>query len=354
MKRSVLAIGFSSAIFTGMALSGASPAQALSCSSGSHCYGNFRWDVQAIYGMYEALTTSCLSVPNPGPNFATSEMWFGLPNNRWVEEGTAYGNPQGARLYNYWADQNVNGYFEHDQENATYSERYDIQISVDSAAGGSWYIYRDGSNVGRSTSNPGPGINVTAGAETTDSNPTIRGYAEDLLWENTKSVWNSGWQSPGFARPYQLGTMAAYWNSFPYTFEYGYNCGTFPVAPQSTPTAPTSSSSVTDMLARVKDLAKLNGEGNPSRIETVEAADTALNTFQIGGGVANKTGHAKRVIEMHGAFTGDHAKVPSGEPKPKGSYLVVAFDSVTGQITDWSIQYQHLDLDQLGRPATLE
>jgi hypothetical protein len=349
MRRSAVIASIGSAIL-GISTLGITQAQGDStCGGSAHCYGYMAWNVRTVYGVSEYLTTRCLNVPNPGSDFATSEMWLNMTGGvRWVEEGTAYGYPQGYSLYNYWADRNLNGYYEYDQGSANLNQSYSDQISPDSFSGGSWYIYRDGANVGRSLSNPGPAVQMIAGMETTTLSAVDNGIGEDLQWEDTGSVWHTGWSSPGFASAYTGGRFPV---SADIPYSLVYNLGGCTAAAVAPPTQ-SFSNSISDILTRSKQLASANGDSSVAKIEHVLTGGSQAASLPALHLDAVVSPASLRIVEVTGSFTGYTAKVPPGDVRPTGSTLIMAFDGSTGKLDDWSIQNSHVDLSGLGAVTT--
>jgi hypothetical protein len=97
----------------------------------------------------------CLSVANPSSAFVTAETWVSYSaSSDWIEAGQAYGVPEGARSYFYWADQRPgHQYYEHDDTAAGPDplQGYDTSVSAD---GSTEFYVQSGPYFGYSTGWP--------------------------------------------------------------------------------------------------------------------------------------------------------------------------------------------------------
>jgi hypothetical protein len=332
-------------------------ASAVSCGS-THCYGIGQWYVHTIYGIYENLDVNCIYDPNYTKNFVTAEMWLNTnnkPGGNWVETGMADGYPiLDPYQYMYWADQNTNGYHEHDGATANLNTNYSDEISW--AGNNSWKVY-DTSLVGTSTSNPGPSTREDWGSETNDSSSSIRVYAtgSSLEYEDTHSAWHSGIGIGGVSNPnyYNTGYLASLFapSSLPYTTLYSYDttgsCGTSSAQPQ-TGTPVTSSSAAAAIAERI---AATNNVPTPPTVDVAQATRTqAIAVVDPTDTIA--TNEPSYVVQMSGDFIGYGAKVPPGAALPTGTNMTVVINASSGRITDWSIDNSPQPLSALG-PVTL-
>jgi hypothetical protein len=92
----------------------AAPADACAISSGNHCYGVAYWPNSSTnYGSTGNIEFHCLYDGSPSNSFTDEELWNGTDNSGnlayWVEVGGAYGYPNGATRYWFWADNRPNG-----------------------------------------------------------------------------------------------------------------------------------------------------------------------------------------------------------------------------------------------------
>lgn len=177
-------------------LAGASPASA--CSTSDHCYNIVSWDPSSVNGeMNATLYSNCLWATNstwPYDNFATTEMWVFTNNSPsgayWIEEGMAWGYPQGPNFYWYWADNRPNGggYNEHDLTSLATNYNTSYNVSIHYHGSGIWYVYRDGNLIGTSTGNPGPSQGGETGTEFTTTSVGVSGESSNLSYKISGST----------------------------------------------------------------------------------------------------------------------------------------------------------------------
>jgi hypothetical protein len=152
----------------------------------------------SFLGQVSYIEATCLSVSNPSSNFATSETWMSnSADDTWIESGIAYGNPQGASEYFYWADDRPSyGYFEHDDttDSVTAATYYESNMSVDTSTSydvsmGPWYGVSDDWPSGYVFDT------LQTGSETSDgaTAATILSSSESLYYYNASDVLQTDW-----------------------------------------------------------------------------------------------------------------------------------------------------------------
>jgi hypothetical protein len=335
-------------------LAPASPAHAATCSP-SHCYAVVEWNRSTtLHGLSEVLNVSCLTTANPSSNFVTEEMWLGTGSSStgqyWVEEGMAYGAPQGASRYYFWADNRPNGggYHEHDLTiSASLHTNYVDDIIW--IPPNSWGVYRGGTSLGTSTVNGGTSLWESTGEETTNTSAQAAATMTGLWYKNTSDTWVENWTGAGYRSdnpPYGAWiTRYSGWEAYS-------NCSfaaTTPAAPAN-PFATADAPSVLSGIAH--EFAANNGERSPRDIgyRTVNRQD-AVRALSHGDGVDSN--QPVYLITESGSFTGAIAKVPAGQAQPGGGSLAILVDPATGRVTDWSILPATPDTSAFGAASPL-
>jgi hypothetical protein len=190
----------------------ARPAVAYACSPdpSDHGYGKATWaPTPDLHGGKVTLNVVCLHTDSTALNFITAEMWVSTNNDDtftwWIEQGMAYGNPQGDLRYWYWADSRPGyGYTEHDRTDMTANLSTDYITNIHrTSVNQQWTIVRNGNNVGTSVSNPGPGKGLQTGTETTRTSTESRvdSTSASMEWEDTNDTWTFAWHQSGFTDP---------------------------------------------------------------------------------------------------------------------------------------------------------
>ncbi len=104
---------------------------------------------------------------------------------------------------------------------------------------------------------------------------------------------------------------------------------------------------------KAHEFAMLNGGAAPATATVVLTDRTAVtNLFSPG----SDAGIDQQVylVEMEGEFVAELAKVPNGAETPTGSALWFAFESSSGEVTDWGVAVRPQDLSKLGDVSTLD
>lgn len=182
----------------------AAPAQA--CSITSHCYGVATWfGSPASYGSGGNIYFACLWTADTGTDFTDEELWQGTDNSTglsdWVELGGAFGWPNGANRYWFWADNRPNGggYHAHyPGGTVSLDEYYALEVIYDggnawSAIGPNW--------TGASTNNPPSGEALEAGTEITNNVAHADGHINMLYRLDTSYDTVTGWSGASIPAP---------------------------------------------------------------------------------------------------------------------------------------------------------
>jgi hypothetical protein len=124
-------------------------------------------------------------------------MWQGTDSNTnlgyWVELGAAYGNPQGAKRYWYWADNRPGGgYHEHDQVGQPLSLNTTYSLEVVFSSGSTWDVLGP-FPFATSTGSPPHGSALEAGTEITSNGPRSVGHISSLEYFDTSFGIHDGW-----------------------------------------------------------------------------------------------------------------------------------------------------------------
>ncbi len=122
----------------------------------------------------------------------------------------------------------------------------------------------------------------------------------------------------------------------------------------ATPGAPTSAV-IQELQSKVSLLAGGNMGASATPPSTAEVvATTRGQALTLTEGAADNLDSTAPVyvVQLTGKFTGYDAKVPSDAPLPVGGALTFIFDPASGQVTDWGIPPQPLDLSALGQVST--
>jgi hypothetical protein len=352
MSRSlkVAATGLVALLGSVAAVAPGTAAFAATCSTSSHCYGEVTYySSSQFWGLEQGLNVSCLGpVSSPSSNFVTEEMWLITANSSgadWVEEGMAYGNPQGSKRYFYWADSRPNGggYHEHDLSiSANLHQTYDDTISWN---GSGWDVNRDGSHLGTSTSNPGQSHYAEAGEELTVNSGAAAAESVYLYRQMSyNGAWNAGWGGSVTTDNPPYGG----WENAPYSADFYSNCS-FAAANSNGPTfhSFTDASAGAAVTKVVADLAVANGGAAPQAVTYVKTTRQAAATLTSQAKVDSD--QPVYLATFTGQFTGKAAKTPHGTTTPQGKTMTAAIDPATGRITDWGIEQHAVRLAALGQ-----
>jgi hypothetical protein len=262
----------------------------------------------------------------------------------WVEEGMAYGAPQGSKRYFFWADSRPNGggYHEHDLSIAANLNQTDDDYITWNGSG--WAVKRDGSTLGTSTANPGQAHYANAGEELTINSGASAGKSVFLYRQTSyNGSWTAGWGGGVSAD----GPPYGGWMSSPYSADFYSNCS-FSAVTDDAPTFSAFSAAGADaaMTKVVTDLAVANGGADPQSISYVKTTRQAAS--DLTGQSQLDSDQPVYLAVATGKFVGTVAKTPKGSPKPEGTTMTVAVDPATGRITDWGIEGQQVSLSGLG------
>lgn len=326
----------------------AAPATAATCTTSSHCYGVTEWVPNPIHGIAESLDANCLYTSSASSNFVTQEMWLATnssPGTYWVEEGMAYGAPQGGLRYWFWADNRPNGggYHEHDLTiAANLNTRYAAKITY--AGSSTFNVYRDAVLLGSSTGQPGTSVWESAGEETTNASAQSAAMHNTIQYLSATNVWATGW---GGASLIQDQPPFATWANAYYNLGAYSNCS-FAASPSDVPTTDTTGGPASVLKRLAFTLAGQNGDSSPTAIQYVSTQRQAA-TAASGEG-ASRFGSNGRVflVAARGHFTGYAAKRPKGQSPPHGTYLAFTVNPITNRIDDWSITDIAPGLSRLG------
>jgi hypothetical protein len=204
----ILALG----LFAPLIVGPATPAFASGCvpTTTNHCYGVYEWDM-GVYPTYggaaNLLATSLFTQFPDNCDFATNELWV-TPDlwTDWVEEGQVYADDCYSDVAWFWADQRPNGggYHEHWVSQSYLSTSYDAKIWY--AGSSRYYLYRDGTQIGTSTSEPGPVNALESGNEVDGPVSAVHSHTHTLQWIDSTNHTHSYWGSyPGlYSDPPQL------------------------------------------------------------------------------------------------------------------------------------------------------
>jgi hypothetical protein len=325
------------------------PAYAATCTTSSHCYGEvYYYSSSQLWGINQGLNVSCLGpVSSPSSNFVTQEMWLLTANSSsayWVEEGMAYGNPQGSKRYFFWADSRPNGggYHEHDLTiSANLKQTYDDYIQWN---GSGWVVKRDGSTLGTSTRNPGQSHYAEAGEELTVNSGPAAGKSTYLYRQMSyNGSWTGGWGGSITVDNPPYGG----WMSKPYSADFYSNCS-FAAVTGDEPTFEsfTDANAGAAVTKVVSDLAVANGGAAPEAVTYVKTTRQAAADLTSQSTVDSD--QPVYLATFTGKFTGKAAKKPHGSPVPQGTTMTAAIDPATGRITDWGIEDKAANLAALG------
>jgi hypothetical protein len=178
------------------------------------------------------LRVHCITTPNPTSNFATSEFWVGTNNDpdsgSWVEEGMAYGNPQGSTKYWFWADDRpAYPYSEHDQTSIPVVLDTTYPSNIHWNGNDQWLVQREGMTRGTSVSNPGPSKRLTTGEEFINDLAIIDSKSLSMQWKDTSDVWHDSWEKAGWGDPFIIADSPAHtaWITQYTDFHYYANAG---------------------------------------------------------------------------------------------------------------------------------
>lgn len=203
------------------AVTGFMPA-AVSASCGSDCHGVTRWfPAPENTAEIAYLTTSSLSgITDYCAQTGYSTTWEGTNNdadfNTWVEEGIHRGlhyngscSNQGLQFY--WADQRPGlGYAEHYPGGTVdLGTRYAFKIEYFGGATDEWDVYRDGTLINDSTSNPCCSLGMQAGAEGHSVGSSfIEGGEADGFQKEIVGNWSYHWGGAAVFNPEHYFTMS--------------------------------------------------------------------------------------------------------------------------------------------------
>jgi hypothetical protein len=182
----------------------AAPANA--CSLSSHCYGVAAWySAPPDNGSGGDIYFNCLYSANPSADFTDEELWQGTDNSTglsyWVELGGAYGWPNGASRYWFWADNRPNGggYHAH-YPGGTLSLDTTYFVGVTWAGSNTWDVQGPTWSA-ESVNNPFSGRAMEAGAEITNNTAHAVGNIQDLYYLDTAGDLISGWSGASILPP---------------------------------------------------------------------------------------------------------------------------------------------------------
>jgi hypothetical protein len=184
-------------VITGLTI-GMRAAPADACDITSHCYGIAYWPNSSTnYGSAGDIYFHCLYDGSPSNSFTDEEMWNGTNNSGnlayWVEAGGAYGYPNGATRYWFWADNRPNGglYHEHYPGGSiSLNTFYKIEFLFEGS--NTWNVMGPGWSQ-NSTSNPPAGKSLEAGTELESNDARSVGKIDSLEWFDTSYGSHAGW-----------------------------------------------------------------------------------------------------------------------------------------------------------------
>jgi hypothetical protein len=346
-------IAMASAVALGLASMalGVSPAKAADCSSpGGHCRAIVHWPVHEINGIdyFVDPMYQCFNVLNPSVDFVTTEGWVGPDDTDiWVEAGDAYGYPNGAKEYHFWAESNgANNYHEYQIPDGVpnASRSFLMELWDD----GKWRVALDGLSVGTSTIPGNPATSADAGMESTAPSAHIDNAIRNLAYIDTAGKLNQGWNSSNYhptlkmvGSYYDVGWITKYTSiavsgnvcsSTSPKSNFGTSRGVAPVTVQG-------------VQKTLRRLSERSGEWTPQKIEAV---NTSKSIAEVGNGVAASRVVPVVVVQAAGSFVGYAAKVPAGKKLPHGKYLTVTIEASTGDVLDWGITSRPTKMSDLG------
>jgi hypothetical protein len=267
----------------------------------------------------------------------------GVSGSNWVETGMTHGVPRTDR---WW-------FTAHQRPGIPYEEFYipggdslntNYAIQIQYRGNNTWNIYRNGVQIGTSASNPGPSANAQAGTEMTKSDAMVNATIKSLLYEDTAGKEHSGWVSTGSQASLISDPPAtAKWITQYKSLEFYANksfCGSGSVVD-------TESESVSSFSEIATRMAIANGGSAPKTFKVVRTHQRDLARIQNNGSAP--TNNEVDVIEISGDFVGNIARVPPGEPKPKGRYIYISLDASTRQVVGWSLLNNPVDMGQVGK-----
>ena len=113
--------------------------------------------------------------------------------------------------------------------------------------------------------------------------------------------------------------------------------------------APPAADDVAAVRAAALDIAARNGDANPSRIRIVAGPRLAV-VARLMGGAEVDTDQDVYVVALEGTFAAHEARVPPGAPTPRGTHLILVFDTETKTLLDLNLSHNPPALEQFGTP----
>jgi hypothetical protein len=275
--------------------------------------------------------------------FLNEELWADTDGSQgayWVEDGI-HALVSGPIWF--WADNRpAYGYYEHDTSFAPLFG-YNYLAKVTWAGNNSWNVYRDSTQIGTSTSNPGPSLRGTSGMEIRYNDDTGQAAARNLSYTPLGGSSHLGWTSSAITwtdGTDNWGSLYSYWQTAYYDNKNGVSYCNTGLNPSAAATATSASSSppTTSQSANIaRSFAAQNGD--PSAVvASVGTYRRQAAVASVGGpGTSVDSDQNVNLVVLHGSFVGNDASVPRGAALPVGSVMTVSVDSTTSAIVDWSI-----------------
>lgn len=119
---------------------------------------------------------------------------------------------------------------------------------------------------------------------------------------------------------------------------------------------PGSTLTTDQVLQTATSFAAANGDASPSKVSCVHSSRQAAVALTSGARLSQAQYDADKsvlLINMQGAFIARMAHVPPHRALPTGDNIYLIVNATTGQITDWGIGNQPIQLARLGSPMTL-
>lgn len=334
-------IGFSGQFIT---RASAYTGECASDQSTGHCYAQMKMDniTNPKEHWWASVELDCANLyTNYSDEFLNEELWAytggSLYGAYWVEEGIQ-AHPYG--LIWFWADnRSGHGYAEHDTAYSTsIGVRYEVGLKY--IGSNEWSVRRNQTEIGVSTDNSGPSHGAQVGMEIHYNDDTGQGTATDLAYQNSGSGTSKhdGWNSNAYSFTDGSdiwGSLYSAWTSAYSAMEDGVSYCDPGLNPPATPNQESTAS--TDPIVVAKEFASQNGDASPTVEQQAAEPRSVAAADVFGAGTVVDSSQTVDVIVMRGAFTGNDASVPSGQPLPTGSSLTVLVDPSSGQITDWSL-----------------
>ncbi|MFG1834435.1 hypothetical protein [Micromonospora chersina] len=336
-----------------------------------HCYGFAKETIyDNITAMSAELAVGCLYVPDQSAQFVNWEMWLATRADRpnesdwnWIEAGITAGSlraPGNTRGFQwFWADRykpygtDPGSYFEHFIGWATKGTYSNLSFYWTPNSSGiyGWSVYQSGVYRGWSGVGGWP-ADPELGAESTDGNVMLDGYANDWRTRDKANQWRQAGGSTfviqgGAAfngnRPAQ-GKVRA-WTPW---WDCNGNHPNGALGATSTESSNVaqlmkSSTGVRQVLTTTTEqLVSRLGSGNVKTAKFVRSDRDVAVARHKGSEVYGK--QAVYVVQVAGAFS----KAGKNGERMDGSVLEVVVDAATGEITDWGITSDTRGLNSLG------